>query len=344
MKLSIIIPAYNAAKYVERCVESILSQDFNDLEILIVDDGSSDNTLDVCTQLAMRGGVDRYLVIRVLHKQNGGVSSARNYGISEANGDYLMFIDVDDYLLPDTLKKAVDVADNNPNADFCVFGFKRIARSGSTSKSTPESKRYSKNETLKYIKNTDALLLGTPWAKLYNRCFIESGDFKFDTKRKLFEDICFNLSCLSSCNSFVTSDICVYCYEVNNQSATAKFNGETLIDDANNYMSVMRKVVSDISKSDNNPVDNLSNDIISSTQITICHNALYDIYNLYKQKRNKDVKKLSWMKRLVGFMSEIKPDWQNAFTSGFPRIFATAYQIHPRCADLLLRITFAIKR
>lgn len=56
MKLSIIIPAYNAAKYVERCVESILSQDFNDLEILIVDDGSSDNTLDVCTQLAMRGG------------------------------------------------------------------------------------------------------------------------------------------------------------------------------------------------------------------------------------------------------------------------------------------------
>lgn len=56
MKLSIIIPAYNAAKYVERCVESILSQDFNDLEILIVDDGSSDNTLDVCTQLAMREG------------------------------------------------------------------------------------------------------------------------------------------------------------------------------------------------------------------------------------------------------------------------------------------------
>lgn len=289
------------------------------------------------------GGGDRYLVIRVLHKKNGGVSSARNYGISEAKGDYLMFIDVDDYLLPDTLKKAVDVADNNPNADFCVFGFKRIARSGSTSKSTPESKRYFRNETLQYIKNTDALLLGTPCAKLYKRSFIESGDFKFDTKRKLFEDICFNLSLLSSCNSFVTSDICVYCYEVNNQSATAKFNGETLINDANNYMSVMRKVVSDILKSSNNQIDNISGDIIFSTQITICHNALYDIYNLYKQKGNMDVKKLTWMKRLVEFMSEIKPDWQQAFLSGFPHVFAIAYRIHPRCVDMLLKAVFMIK-
>lgn len=339
MKLSIIIPAYNAEKYVERCVKSIISQNYIDSEILIIDDGSTDNTLDISSSLSCK-----YADIRVLHKKNGGVSSARNLGIDNARGEYIMFVDVDDYLLPNTLHKALRVAEENPDADFCVFGFERIARSGQTSKSTPESKRYSRNETLKYIKNTDALLLGTPCAKLYKRCFIESGDFKFDTKRKLFEDICFNLSCLSSCNSFVTSDICVYCYEVNNQSATAKFNGETLIDDANNYISVMRKVVSDISKSDNNPTDNLSDDIISSTQITICYNALFDIYNLYKQNRNKDVKKLSWMKRLVGFMSEIKPDWQNAFTSGFPRIFAKAYKIHPRCADILLRTAFSIKR
>lgn len=337
MKLSIIIPAYNASGYVERCIESIVSQGYSDLEILIVDDGSTDNTLEICRSLS-----DKYPFINALHKANGGVSSARNFGIDNAKGEYLMFVDVDDYLLPDTLKKAIAVAEHNPDADFCVFGFERIARSGLSSQSNHIYKLYTKSDILPYIKNTGTLPLGTPCAKLYKKDFIKSGNFRFDTKLISFEDICFNLSLLSACNSFVTSDICLYCYEVNNQSATAKFNGERFIDDARSYMNTTSAVVNKLSKVDNNHAD--KDKIISSTQITICYHALFEIYNLYRQRRNKKINKLSWMKRLVGFMSEIKPDWQNLFASGFPRVFATAYKIHPRCADLLLRAVFTIKR
>lgn len=254
-----------------------------------------------------------------------------------------MFVDVDDYLLPDTLKKAMAVAEHNPEAEFCVFGFDRISRNGTVSKSKLQYSKYNRTNILEYIKKQDALTLGTPCAKIFKREFINSYHFRFDTKRKLFEDICFNLHILKSCSSFVTSDIIIYCYEVNNQSATAKFDGEKFIDDADNYIRTIRSIVPQIAK-DNNDNSALSTDIISDTQKTICHNSLYQIYNLYKQKNSNELRKYRWMKRLMGFMKEITPDWQQSFTSGTPHIFVSMYKIHPRCLDIMLRIIFRLKR
>ena len=98
--VSVIVPVYNAGRHLPRCVQSIQSQTMRDLEIILVDDGSTDGSARLCEELASAD--DR---IRVFHKKNGGVSSARNFGIEKAKGEYLLFVDADDFIHPDMLSK-----------------------------------------------------------------------------------------------------------------------------------------------------------------------------------------------------------------------------------------------
>lgn len=92
-KISVIVPVYNVEKYLRRCIDSILAQTFTDFELLLIDDGSKDNSRDLCDGYAMKD--ER---VRVFHKKNGGVSSARNLGLDNAKGEWVSFVDADDYL------------------------------------------------------------------------------------------------------------------------------------------------------------------------------------------------------------------------------------------------------
>ena len=92
-KISIIIPVYKVEKYLDKCVESVVNQTYKNLEIILVDDGSPDNCPKMCDEWA-----EKDKRIKVIHKENGGLSDARNFGIEKATGDYLMFLDSDDYL------------------------------------------------------------------------------------------------------------------------------------------------------------------------------------------------------------------------------------------------------
>ena len=91
--LSIIVPAYNCEKSIEKCIDSILKQTYNDIEIIIVNDGSTDRTDDICREMAKQENRIKYIF-----KENGGVSSARNIGLDFANGEFIQFVDSDDYL------------------------------------------------------------------------------------------------------------------------------------------------------------------------------------------------------------------------------------------------------
>lgn len=336
MKLSIIIPAYNAARYVERCVDSIISQNYSDAEIILVDDGSIDNTLDICRTLS-----DKHLNIRILHKNNGGVSSARNFGIDNASGEYLMFVDVDDYLLPDTLKDAMDIVEKYHDADFCVFGHNRISRDGTVAQSRFSSCKYRKNDILNYIKNANALTLGSPWSKIFKKAFIDKHGFRFDSRLISFEDICFNLCLLGACSCFATSELCLYCYDVNYQSATAKFKGEIYVHDVNIYMETIREIIPSLATEHDN---NIVSEIISSAQKTICFHTIYEIYNLYRQKKSRGLNRYKWLNRLVEFMEGINPEWKNVFSSGFPRLFVLLHSIHPKYAHIMMNLIFYFKR
>ena len=97
-KISVIVPVYNVEKYLRRCIDSILAQTFSDFELLLIDDGSKDSSGEICEEYA---GKDAR--IRVFHRQNGGVSTARNLGIDKAKGEWIYFVDSDDVVLPSAL-------------------------------------------------------------------------------------------------------------------------------------------------------------------------------------------------------------------------------------------------
>lgn len=117
-QISVIIPVYNAEKYLNRCIDSILAQSFTDFEVLLVDDGSPDGSGEIC---------DNYIAkdsrIRVFHKQNEGVSSARNMGLDNAIGEWVTFVDADDWIEKDTLEQCIE---NSKDVEFVRFGMKSV--------------------------------------------------------------------------------------------------------------------------------------------------------------------------------------------------------------------------
>ena len=113
---SIIIPVYQAERYIERCVNSIKKQEFTDWELILVDDGSTDHSSEICDALSEQNSR-----IRVIHKENGGAASARNAGVREAGGEYILFLDSDDYWEGDNvLSQIIDQCKKRP--DICLFG------------------------------------------------------------------------------------------------------------------------------------------------------------------------------------------------------------------------------
>ena len=104
-KISVIVPVYNAEKYLHRCIDSILSQTFTDFELLLIDDGSKDGSGAICDEYAAKDNR-----VRVFHKENGGVSSARNLGLDNACGEWVTFVDADDYVRPSYLATYIEIS------------------------------------------------------------------------------------------------------------------------------------------------------------------------------------------------------------------------------------------
>ena len=121
MKVSIIIPVYNVEKFIKRCINSALSQTYLNTEIILIDDGSTDNSGKICDDAAKRD-----CRIRVLHQENSGLSSARNVGIELATGDALFFLDSDDYISCDCISKCVKMLNEN-SADIAIMQMMYIA-------------------------------------------------------------------------------------------------------------------------------------------------------------------------------------------------------------------------
>ena len=116
--ISIIVPVYNVQDYVLKCLNSLVEQSYDSIEIIVVDDGSTDESGDICDDVAKKNKK-----IKVFHKNNGGLSSARNYGIKKAKGEYICFVDSDDYVKKDFVKKLVEAALENEEADIAVCGY-----------------------------------------------------------------------------------------------------------------------------------------------------------------------------------------------------------------------------
>lgn len=210
--ISIIIPVYNAARYLNRCIRSVIEQTHADLEIILVDDGSNDGSLQLCKEWS-----EQDKRIRVISQFNQGVSSARNTGLSNAKGSYIMFLDSDDCMKPEMC--AVMLAKmQKSDMDMVVCGTEE--NDGMYWK-PQRSTDYSTLEGFKldFIKLLQTELLSPPWNKLYKKEKITS---EFPEDVSFGEDLIFNLSYLKNCQriSFIT-DI-LHFHEKENENSLAR--------------------------------------------------------------------------------------------------------------------------
>lgn len=203
-KVSIVVPVYNVAAYLEKCVASVLAQTERDYELILVDDGSTDESGALCDTL---GGRDPR--IRVIHQENRGLGGARNTGIEAASGEWLLFIDSDDWIDPDTLKKAL-TAGEDAGAALVVFGFRTVDEQGralgSFQEALPKGAGFSPKE------RKDAFLIAPcAWNKLYKReLFLRTG-VRYPS-RVWYEDIRTTLKLLCQTGTMVCADFVGYNY------------------------------------------------------------------------------------------------------------------------------------
>jgi len=219
--VSVIIPAYNCGGFLPRCVHSLLNQIHRELEIIIVDDGSTDDTPEICDNLA--GGDNR---IKVIHRPNGGVSSARNAGLAAAGGEYVTFADADDYVDPDHISHLLSMI-NRLDCDVAVCGYKTENEDRCTE---PASWRGERKEVCYNHDSAVCELLaggavgGYVWNKLYRREILEGITFRSDIK--ILEDMLFNFEVLSRVNKMGFCEAGSYHYIQRGQSAMHRQFGE----------------------------------------------------------------------------------------------------------------------
>ena len=207
--VSVIVPIYNVERYLARCIDSILSQTFTDFEIILINDGSPDNCGGICDEYAAKD--DR---IRVIHQENGGVSSARNHAIDVAQGEYVCFVDPDDIIFPCYLETLL-LSARNSNSDLVVCGYQNsyikddvLIRSCNKNKATPGDYQDFSDILTELHKNT---LLFMPVNKLFKNSIIKNNRLSFP-KQKRYEDNVFVYKYLQHCHSLSYCDAVLYNY------------------------------------------------------------------------------------------------------------------------------------
>lgn len=207
--ISVIVPVYNREKAIRRCIESILNQTYKDIEIILVNDGSTDASGDICKSYTDNR-------IRYIEKSNGGVSSARNAGIDAATGEFIQFVDSDDYLEADMCENLIFAIGH---FDVAICGYK-IVKITETCDMLPGDFSGS-------IKGIDSLIpnlfsdwfINSPWNKLYRKSLINN---KFDCNYSLGEDLLFNLKYFSAVSTFTTVNKPVYNYDMTGSDTLTK--------------------------------------------------------------------------------------------------------------------------
>lgn len=229
MKISIIIPVYNVEKYLPRCLESVLNQTYKDIEVILVNDGSKDKSLNICNQYAKKDSR-----ITVVDKVNEGVSVARNAGLAAATGDYIGFVDADDWIEPYMYESMLNTVEKYKcNIAFCNF-----------SKDTKYARYYKRikvkknvlgkldiiNELIANMIGLDDILpkynyvMGCIWRCIYNREFLNKYSLRFEPGLSIMEDLVFNVQSLIYCDKVCIDHGFYYHYMKNKSSSLHTYN------------------------------------------------------------------------------------------------------------------------
>jgi len=202
MLISVIIPVYNGEKYLRECLESVKACPSNDIECIIINDGSADGTEKICAQFAEQDS--RF---KLINKENTGVSDTRNRGVSEAAGDYIFFLDADDYLITEAWREILAHASEN-KYDMVAYGYYNLFDNGRTSlEQFPEG--YDLNRVI-----LSTPLLNSCWGKLLRRDIIIKNNIKFRKGLKTCEDAIFNLDFADNAGEYLLCNTSVLYYRI----------------------------------------------------------------------------------------------------------------------------------
>ncbi|MCR5299894.1 MAG: glycosyltransferase [Erysipelotrichaceae bacterium] len=217
-KVSVIVPVYNAGNAVRRCVESILNQEYKDLELIVVNDGSKDDSGKILDEYAAKD--PRVIVI---HKENSGVSDTRNQALDIAQGEYVQFLDADDWITTDATKSLVRAIEEN-GADLVVADFYRVVGENLAKKgSIYNAKLLTRDEYAQWMMESPAdYYYGVIWNKLYRRSLIETYHLRMDKTLSFCEDFVFNLEYLLHCKTVFPLQIPIYYYVKTDGSLVAQ--------------------------------------------------------------------------------------------------------------------------
>lgn len=227
--LSFIIPVYNVEAYLQECVDSILYQMTDMCEIILIDDGSTDSSGDLCDQYTEKNSA-----VKVIHKENGGLSSARNTGLAFARGKYVAFIDSDDKIFSDSITDIL-LWIKYEGADVCFLQAVKFYSDG-TQEDLGEDivkvqlKSKNREEAIKHLASRPKYP-GSAWAKLYKREFLISNTLHFPNDRRYSEDLGFIRDCILCANTFDVLEVPYYQYRQNRKgSITNKITSKNYYD------------------------------------------------------------------------------------------------------------------
>ena len=226
MKISIIIPIYNAEKYLVECISSIIYQKYQNIELLLINDGSSDNSEIICQNY-----VNKDKRVKLINKKNGGVSSARNVGISNSTGTIILFVDSDDQLKNGALQTIADSIDNN---DILCYGYKEIYKKNSNNILLKENNLNNKDLFLKSV-YLDKAVGGYLWNKCFRADIIKKNKILFDTNLHFCEDLVFVVEYLKYCKKVHYLNKLLYMYRMRKSSVTYNFFNKKNVSLLNSY-------------------------------------------------------------------------------------------------------------
>lgn len=230
-KISVIVPIYNVEPYIRQCLDSIVNQTYQNLEIILVDDGSPDNCGVICDEYAEKDGR-----IIVIHKKNGGLSAARNDGIEQASGDWIAFVDSDDWCELDYYEKLIKAVDGCKADVVCAGGYyleysERNRKMHTFFREQQLSDRRSIEllmekvlAPVQYKGQKKSVAYGYPWDKLYRFSFIRECGILFDVDINAWEDLWFNFQCFNASKAVVVCTFIGYHYRQMITSITTGFN------------------------------------------------------------------------------------------------------------------------
>lgn len=211
-KISIVVPIYNAEQYISSCIESLCNQTYSNIEIVLVDDGSTDRSGKICDEYASKDSR-----IKVIHKVNGGVSSTRNAGIDNAEGEYIMFVDSDDEICEDCVSSNLTLAKEN-DADLVIYGFLYNAIDEGSCHNNGFDQDYILSEAEFfdgfYCDIVEREFINPPWNKLIRKTLLTENKIRFNENYSICEDMAFSTEVVAASKKIVLNHEICYKYNI----------------------------------------------------------------------------------------------------------------------------------